>query len=157
MHEISRSLKKAIRPVTGEVTDVALLEHQSDNRSTRPLCLRSKPQLAAASAGLSDLVVGMSLWDYRLNRWQTVDVEVITDEDEPNEQGNIELEFEVPVGFGYARRYINSDAKNWTRFGLGALVMLSVTCRTILFSMTSSMFNSLRLAIMMGLNPHFVH
>ena len=74
-----------------------------------------RSHLGFASAGVSDHCCGLCIVGRPDRRWQTVDVEVITDEDEPNEQGNIELELEVTGGSGYARRYINSDGKNWAR------------------------------------------
>ena len=57
----------------------------------------------------------MSLWDYRTQRWQVVDVDLITAEDDVDpETGNIVIEFELPVGFGFAQRYV-SQQRNWTR------------------------------------------
>ena len=109
---IEEILNKAIRPVSGEVTDVALL-HQVE--SLPETIVGIEATLALRQPVSPIIVVGFALWDFQSRRWQTVDVEVITDEDEPNEQGNIELELEVTGGSGYARRYINSDGKNWAR------------------------------------------
>ena len=98
--------------MSGEVTDVALL-HQVE--SLPETIVGIEATLALRQPVSPIIVVGFALWDFQSRRWQTVDVEVITDEDEPNEQGNIELELEVTGGSGYARRYINSDGKNWAR------------------------------------------
>ena len=109
---IQEILNKAIRPVSGEVTDVALL-HQVESLPETIVGIEATLALRRPVSPI--VVVGFVLWDFQSRRWQTVDVEVITDEDEPTEQGNIELELDVTGGNGYARRYIDADGRNWAR------------------------------------------
>jgi len=110
--DIVSLLRDAVRPVTGEVTDLAL-EHRV---TTDPRQLSSIEATVSLRAPVTPvLVVGMSLWDYRLNRWQVADVDLVTAEDDVDPvTGNVTLEFELPVGFGFAQRYV-SRQRNWTR------------------------------------------
>ena len=111
-NDILNLLQEATRPVTGEVTDVAL----GHRVLTDPRLLSSIEATIALRPPVTPVVViGMSLWDYRTQRWQVVDVDLITAEDDVDpETGNIVIEFELPVGFGFAQRYV-SQQRNWTR------------------------------------------
>ena len=44
-----------------------------------------------------------------------MDVAVINGDDQPNADGNIELELEAAGGPGFARRYIDNTGKNYSR------------------------------------------
>jgi len=103
--------ERAIRPVSGSVTDIALLMQVDSNPNfvtgiNADLRLQEPATLAT--------VIGFELWDNRARRWRTTDVEVITPEDEPEADGEFLIELESFEGI-YVRRFINSDGLCWAR------------------------------------------
>ena len=103
---------QATRPITGEVTDIGLV-NQVEVLPEAVQGIQATVELQPPVAPI--IVVGFAMWDFQTGQWNTVDVAVVNEEDEPNAIGNIELELEVAGGPGYARRYINSTGMNIAR------------------------------------------
>lgn len=102
---------RALRPVSGQVTDLALLMQVDSNPN---LVTGINADLRLQEPATLATVVGFDLWDNRGRRWMTTDVEVITGEDEPEADGDILVELESFEGI-FVRRFINSDGLCWAR------------------------------------------
>ena len=103
-------IRNARRILTGEVTDLLMLartEQVPDTVNQVVLELQMQQPTTFAS------VVFLDLWNLRSRRWQLVAGAII--EGDEDEQGDIELELEAPMGFGRARQYINTDGYLWAR------------------------------------------
>ena len=103
-------IRNARRILTGEVTDLLMLartEQIPDTVDQVVLELQMQQPTTFAS------VVLLDLWNQRSRRWQLVAGAII--EGDEDEQGDIELELEAPMGFGRARQYINRDGYLWAR------------------------------------------
>ena len=110
--ELAAIWAQATRPVSGEVTDIGLaqqIEILPDTVQGITADLQLQPPVAPI------VVVGFAMWDFQTGMWNTVDVAVINGDDQPNADGNIELELEAAGGPGFARRYIDNTGKNYSR------------------------------------------
>ena len=103
-------VNNASRIVTGEVTDLLmLLQTELDPQAVIGANITVNMQQPSSLVTVGFLEV----YNNVRRRWQIYDAAII--EGDPDDEGDIDLEFEVPLNFGRASQFINRDGYMWTR------------------------------------------